>query len=119
MKKSDDNGLSLGGAKGGTAHPKPIRVSAHLAYLKRLVARGSATADDVAKAMEFASNLLDSPEASERDKNNASKTIATIAKMTADVALALHKDDRLDSGHDTERGTIFHVTVPGSHDADD
>jgi hypothetical protein len=84
--------------------------------LQKLVERGETTAQDVAAAMDFCRNLIASPDSSERDRNNAAKTIATIAKMTADVALALHKDDRLDSGHATENVKVFSVTIPGQND---
>jgi hypothetical protein len=92
-----------GGAKGGVS-PKPVRVSAHLQYLQRLVSTGDATAETLEQADKFCRTLLTSDDdgLSIRDRNNAAKTAATIAKLKADIALALHKDDRNDDGKPTD-----------------
>lgn len=92
---------------------KPLRVSAHLRYLRALVERGDATADDVSAAMDFCRKLLEQKgdDLSVRDKNNAAKTIATIAKMTADVSIALDKIERLDAGQDTEQVGVRQITL--------
>lgn len=97
---------------------KPVRVSAHLKYLRQLVDSGQLAGDGIVQAIEFCRSILDSDEVTPRDKNGAAKTIATIAKLTADVAMQLHKDDRIDSGHATEGLTIFNVNVPGVPRAD-
>jgi len=96
---------SIVGAKGAVRNEqaKPLRVSAHLQYLQRLIAAGSLLPDAITSAATFCHKLVECEEASERDRNNAARTLATMAKMNADVAMVLDKIERLDSGQDTEQ----------------
>jgi hypothetical protein len=102
IAKANGNDYDDGGDTGGLTSPKPIRVGNHLNYLRRLIETGDETPDALVQAETFCRNLLDDEDATSRDKNNASKTLATIAKLRADVALGLDKIDRLDDGRPTE-----------------
>lgn len=110
MSRTNGNHGYHHGGKGGGAHGGPL--SSSLNFLRRLIETGSTLPDDLEVAVAFCRNVVNDPTAKLRDKNNAAKTLATIGKMTADVATSLNKDERIDGGQATESIVFQPIAVP-------
>lgn len=103
---STPNGKSRGkGDKGEGVPKKDARPSGPLRFLRGMLNRGDYTLETLEQAEVFCRSILESTDGqiSPRDRNNAARTVASIVKIKADVALSLNKDERIDNGEDTER----------------
>ncbi len=111
---------SLGGVGGvGVVPdaPSPYGRRAIVRTMQSAVDRGLTIGQaGLAKAIVFASEMLDDPESTHRDRLRASEFLASVAAKGIEVSMYLDKTERLDSGKPTEN--VNHAVIVKGIDAE-
>ena len=103
--------------RGDMGEPQPCGTHsrAHLWLLQRMVEHSTNLADiEIEKTVRMAVSIRDDPDATRRDRMRAGELINALVAKGVDVAMYLHKNERLDDGHLTER--VEHVSYAVAFD---